>query len=1085
MPPRDLAAALAGLDSEQTNIANWKVADGNLRVVAPAGSGKCVGGDTIIPTESGCMRIEHARRAGSVVGTIDAVTLQVTESAVSSQWLAMGVAPTRRIQTETGIYLDITLEHPLLVWASDGSAHWKRGADLCVGDVLLVVPGYAQTCGTATLAPDEAYLVGLFIGNGCWSHREGKLVGLQFSTGYPEISGIYCDLAERFWGKRPKGYKSTGRTALNWPIMDVQIATEVSASFPGMVGASARDKYVPPAVMYGTPSIRVAFLQGLFDTDAGISERGFEWSSASERLAREVHQLLIGLGVVGRLKPKKVKNQSQRVMDHTYWRLLLSGEYLRIFRDLIGFRVSAYKQEALDALCAKEVNPNQGVYPYVGRLLRALAPEWGSRWNAHDRKLDGVRICDYLRQHRSPSRSRLLALIEGCRSESAHKLRNLTRFYPDPIKVISEGPTIEVYDYHVPATHSFVANGIVSHNTTSLITLIARLIADGEVDPADIYLTTFANKAGKELARRLGDLTSVVPERIGTFHALALKRLCKPSKFPPPAHRWAFAQCLDSDGSTRGSQIPTSAILWRCATEFGKMPGTGKPSLKCAKSTEEANAYVRYAELCRSRLLTTGHDFAALFPDQKPPQDFDEAWALVREAKTALRAWDFTDALECYADRLQQSAEYDSARLVAVDEAQDQSQLLLTIAERLYKNGGADARILMIGDLSQAIYSFMGAAPEIFATADQRFGAKTIYLVKNYRSVPDIVALGNAITTGKDWKLGPDATSVRKAPSDSVTISAIVAPPGGDSIGTRVAEDINYRMRVKGAVAGDFAILTRTNAALLTYQGALVAADIPHVLVGTQSLFSQREIVTFISWLLLVQGHGDIGALEHAVRTPNRFLGKDFIAEVGSRIATGFPLVKSIEDAGDSFGGATQRNAYKLADDLNRLIALSWDALPDGVLDMLLKATKATTKDKDKAGGSPDEDKPGLFKAACAVFKKFGDSLDAVDFIDRCTAMAGREDDGFGESRVTLATVHKYKGREIRQLYLDTSGGSFPSSRSTPRELEEERRIFYVAVTRAMDGLTFAVADQPAEFAIRYVTPTLRSAGWEGKGAKK
>jgi DNA helicase-2/ATP-dependent DNA helicase PcrA len=635
-----------------------------------------------------------------------------------------------------------------------------------------------------------------------------------------------------------------------------------------------------------------------------------------------------------------------------------------------------------------------------------------------------------------------------------------------------------------------------SGKTSTFVALLARLFAEGCINPQRAIVTTFANKAAKVFIQRLGMLIppAFIPDRIGTFHALALRRMRKPARFSPPPHRWQMAQCLDADGRTRNGEVPTNHILWRCATEFGKMPGTGTPSLRCASTAEEVQQYARFADLCRARMVSSGEEYSDVMEGLgvkiKPPQDFDDAWTLVREAKTALRAWDFTDALETYEKQLRQDPMFDSAELIAVDEAQDNTTLMMSIVERLSKNNayrfGATAedegRIVLIGNGSQAIHAWMGAAPEIFAEADKRFKAKTLFLRNNYRSVAEVVALGNAITEGKAWKLGPSAVSARgPSKGDSPVIRAHYAPKGSEEpIADTVAGEIAYAIRVKGARPDEFAILTRTNAALTQYQAALAEADIPHILIGTESLFSQREIETFIAWCMMAET-GAFGALEGVLRHPNRFLGKSFIDEVRTTMqSSGATLIPAIEAVGDARGGASQRNAYKLAHDIRELRKLNWDAVPDAVLAMLVPASDKQTK--IKAGDSPDEDKPGLFKAACNVFKRFPSAGDACDFVDRCAAMVTSDRDdtvNAPQGRVTLSTAHRSKGREWDHVFVDCSAGSFPSSKSTSRELEDERRLFYVAVTRAANHLGLIVADQPCEFALRYAGAKLfTDVGW-------
>jgi hypothetical protein len=168
------------------------------------------------------------------------------------------------------------------------------------------------------------------------------------------------------------------------------------------------------------------------------------------------------------------------VTNHTYWRIIITGEHLRNFKELIGFRCSKYKQELLTEVCARVSNPNIGCYPHVGPLLKKLVPEWKAlgRWEGADCTVDGKVAKNYYRGVTSPSRERLLFFLQGCTSEPAQLLRNLTQFYPDPVAEVSHSSAlVPVYDWHVPQTHSFVANGIVSHNS-ALAELVGALMGD-------------------------------------------------------------------------------------------------------------------------------------------------------------------------------------------------------------------------------------------------------------------------------------------------------------------------------------------------------------------------------------------------------------------------------------------------------------------------------------------------------------------------------------------------------------------------------------------------------------------------------
>jgi hypothetical protein len=243
----------------------------------PTGCGKCVGGSTIIGDMTGTRYITTATPILRVP-TVDAPTLTV--GVATAARVDLEATATLRLQTSTGIVLEGTPEHPLLVW--DGAPTWKRLDEIQPGDHVLLLPGYAKLhpdYGTSGLDPEEAYLIGLFMGNGCrwWSVKKG-LLGLMFSTGYPEIAAAYVERVRQFWGGEVKHGKGGPDRVPGWRVYGPELAASLATRFPGLVCATAWDKYVPPAVMSGTPEIVLRFLQGLFDTDGGVTgTRAVEW----------------------------------------------------------------------------------------------------------------------------------------------------------------------------------------------------------------------------------------------------------------------------------------------------------------------------------------------------------------------------------------------------------------------------------------------------------------------------------------------------------------------------------------------------------------------------------------------------------------------------------------------------------------------------------------------------------------------------------------------------------------------------------------------------------------------------------------
>lgn len=471
---------------------------GRSVIAAGAGSGKCVTGDTLVSTAMGMRRIDECTGTMSLPSVDAEGLIASTEQAT---WLDMGTSPVIEIRTRSGVTLRGTPEHPLLTW--DGKPSWVRLDAMQVGDSVLLQPGHAFGTGTAVMDPEESYLLGLLMGDG-WVDVPGRRVG--WSRGGDFLPQHFYSLAERFWGKTPNPTQKEGTNSITHWLHSVELVQRLEAQ--GVAFSSARDKSVPTAILSATDAERIRFLQGLFDTDGtATGDRVVEWLSASEILAKQVHQMLIGLGVVGMLRPKLVKGY-----DHTYWRVLIGGDQLRKFQENIGFRYEFKKSDDLAEICSNECNPNVGVYPHVQDLLTQVREDWKSsgRWNGRNQSLlmddRWVQVKHYTQGARMPSRAKLLQLTSGCDSQAATLLKNLAGYYPDEIESVQLVPgEHRVYDFTVPTTHSFIANGIVSHNTRVLAGKVVHHLQDLGLKMSNVMAMSFTRDSADELQERIED----------------------------------------------------------------------------------------------------------------------------------------------------------------------------------------------------------------------------------------------------------------------------------------------------------------------------------------------------------------------------------------------------------------------------------------------------------------------------------------------------------------------------------------------------------------------------------------------------
>jgi DNA helicase-2/ATP-dependent DNA helicase PcrA len=602
-----------------------------------------------------------------------------------------------------------------------------------------------------------------------------------------------------------------------------------------------------------------------------------------------------------------------------------------------------------------------------------------------------------------------------------------------------DGHQRAIAEWTPDAGHLRVVACAGSGKTTTSVALVARLVREQIVAPEHVVVTTFSRKAGDELVNRLGavlgkgDMDAL---RVGTFHSLALRAL---RSTPAGKVRWSLDRCLDLDSRTRAQGIPAGSALWRAAVEFGKVPGTGADSLKIRDA--RSDDYARTCDLLRADCIDSPAD---LPPERAVPPQFARAWSMVLAAKRALGAWDFADVLAAWREGLAAGEYVPDARVVLVDEGQDNNRCQLALARLLASN---DGRIVLVGDLRQTIHVWRGSFPDLFQHADREIGANTLEIPTNYRSLHGIVALGNRVAEGKDWSLGAPSVAARgQADVTAVEVAQGADGPDteADEVARRIAEDMEA-----GASAGDYAILCRTNAARAYFEAALSERKIPIAVLGGSSIFRTREAKVVLAYALLAQ-HDNADALADVLNAPKRFIPNAFMDAVRRELSRGAPTigaaVRKAAYAG-SLSYGSQRGALELADTLDRFRDAEWKRVPDMIASLLV----ATANEDDS--GDVESDAPALIAAVARIVGRFPDAASAADFSNKCVHGTSTLAEGEkGEARVTLSTVHRSKGLEWGTVFVSATTGTFPHARSvgTPQE-KEEQRLFYVAVTRAKD----------------------------------
>ena len=421
------------------------------------GTGKCVARGTRVVTAWGDHRIEEMHPARTPDTAWEMVAEVGTPDGLkrTSHFYVGGEQATLKVTTRQGYEIEGTHEHPVLVLRPSGNIEWTRLCDIGTDDFLCVARGTSATWGNEHV-PD-AYVLGLLIGDGHVS--SGRRVTL--TTSDPEVALEWRDYAARH------GTRAILRGSYDWSVDSTDLVRHLDSY--GVRAVLAPDKVVPEPIWSAPERDVAAFLRGLFDADGSADTRGsIELSSTSDLLVREVQLLLLKFGIVGA--------RSRRITHHDYrgerrrgnaFRLSITGEAAHLFYDRVGFGLGR-KQQRQSGL-PKVRNTNIDVVPYLrGRLIgfgHLGHPSYATVERlvaAHPENAKNATVAWSLAHH--PFWSRVKTIVPS---------------------------QAEVFDLTVPDGHSFIANGIVSHNTWALRALCREwrewCTAEYIVDPDNAF----------------------------------------------------------------------------------------------------------------------------------------------------------------------------------------------------------------------------------------------------------------------------------------------------------------------------------------------------------------------------------------------------------------------------------------------------------------------------------------------------------------------------------------------------------------------------------------------------------------------
>ncbi|MDP1860101.1 MAG: UvrD-helicase domain-containing protein, partial [Gemmatimonadaceae bacterium] len=587
-----------------------------------------------------------------------------------------------------------------------------------------------------------------------------------------------------------------------------------------------------------------------------------------------------------------------------------------------------------------------------------------------------------------------------------------------------------------------VLAGAGSGKTRVLTTRIAHLIENHGVDPRHVLALTFTNKAAGEMRDRIARLLGHEPKGMwmGTFHAIGARMVRAQAHL---VGRTPSFTIYDEDDSL--------AVVKRVMERLKINDKEHAPKGILASISDAKNALVspdEYARLAfESHAKAVAAVYAALEPAMRQANavSFDDLLTLpvqLLEQHSAL--------LEQYRARF---------RYILVDEYQDTNRAQYRFIALL---GGSHGNVAVVGDDDQSIYGWRGADIRNILDFEKDFPlASVVRLEENYRSTPEILNLANAAITPNTGRRGKTLRTTRPS-GDPVTV--IAALDERDEAEFVIEEIQGRRFSAKGSALRDFAVLYRTNAQSRALEESLRRHGIPYRLIGSVRFYDRREIRDLMSYLKLVANPNDDEAFRRAIAVPRRGVGE---ASVDTLAEKGFLARQSLLSAATDpvIVGSMRPAARKALADFAALILrlrnLAREAPVDDVLRELIESVRYAEYLKNEGPDAPerlDNVRELVTSAAETVIEDGGEvGLTPLDhFLQRATLLAGVDALDPNADAVVLMTLHNAKGLEFPVVFLaGLEEGLFPLARSRdePELLEEERRLFYVGITRAENVL--------------------------------
>lgn len=580
-------------------------------------------------------------------------------------------------------------------------------------------------------------------------------------------------------------------------------------------------------------------------------------------------------------------------------------------------------------------------------------------------------------------------------------------------------------------------------NTPESIDRLSRLLGYERAAPWRIMAVTFTNKAAGELRERLERMNAGGKDVFaGTFHSACIKMLRR--GIEELGYKSSFT-IYDTDDSLR---VIKEVMKYLNISDKAFSPKEFQSKISRAKDK-----------------LISPERFPVFGEGGKPDFKLEKARDIYTEYQKRLKAanaLDFDDIIMKTVELLEKSPAIlerwqNSFDYIMVDEYQDTNMAQYKLISLLAAGSG---NLCVVGDEDQSIYRFRGATIENILSFEKEFKAKVIKLEQNYRSTETILNAANTVICNNTQRKGKNLWS-DLGEGEKIKLSTLRTETEEANF---VAEKI-LELKKDGGQFNQNAVLYRTNAQSRNIELSLSKNGIPYRIIGGTKFYERKEIKDIIAYLSVINNPADSLRLSRIINEPKRGIGDATQTEL-YRIAEGLGITPvEVMERSSEFAAIEKKS--KVLESLGRMfreLGENEDRSLDGIIDDILVETgyESMLLTQGDEGAARLENIKEL-KSGAIAFMEENEEHSLSDYLENIALITDLDSYEAGEDRVVLMTMHGAKGLEFENVFIvGAEENIFPSYRSQldSSEIEEERRLAYVAITRAKKRLFISNAKQ-------------------------